>query len=84
MQELNLMELDLVAGGCPHGLVDGSSYANVGCITQAQLDDLIMGLENRDSNPPSAGPITSPISNGQVGTSVPGTRILPRNNNEEA
>lgn len=72
ISELTIAEMDLVAGGCPHGLVDGSSYANVGCITPAQLAGLIEGLENRDSNPPMAGPITTPANEGIMGNNVNG------------
>ncbi|UTW58819.1 hypothetical protein KFE96_00480 [Kordiimonas sp. SCSIO 12603] len=74
IEEMKIDEMSKVVGGCPHGLVDGSSYANVGCITPEQLADLIAGLGNADSNPPHA----PDFNTDNIGSGGPGIdNVLP-------
>ena len=54
MRELKFEEVNSVSGGhCSDGLVDGSTLANVGCITQAEFDLLESQLFNVDQEPPA-------------------------------
>ena len=66
MKELKFDEVSLVSGGhCDDGLVDATTLvSNVGCVTQAQFDQLEAQLFSADQEPPLVAFTISTLSTG--------------------